>query len=91
MQQTISILVSGKVQGVFFRQGTKELAGLEGITGEVSNTPDGKVFIQATGTPAQLGKLLEWCRQGPPKAIVTSVEQKEIPLQSFTGFRIVRS
>lgn len=91
MQQTISILVSGKVQGVFFRQSTKEIANRAGICGEIRNTADGKVYIIATGTPGKLEELLQWCHQGPPGAAVNNVESKEIPLQNFTGFSIVRS
>ena len=59
MEQTISITVSGKVQGVFFRQSTKENALKLGITGEVRNTEDGKVFITATGSKDQLDKYIK--------------------------------
>ncbi|MEO7923837.1 MAG: acylphosphatase [Chitinophagaceae bacterium] len=91
MLQTFSIAVSGKVQGVFFRQSTKEKAVKLGITGEVRNTPDGMVFIKATGSREQLEQLIQWCRQGPPRAVVKQVEVNELPLQSFGQFRIERS
>ena len=65
MLQTISITVSGKVQGVFYRQSTKEMATSLGITGQVKNLSDGSVYIIATGTKEQLDKLVDWCRQGP--------------------------
>ncbi|MEO6610574.1 MAG: acylphosphatase [Chitinophagaceae bacterium] len=90
MEQTLSILVYGKVQGVFFRQTAKEKADQAGIHGEVRNTGDEKVAILATGTPEQLSAFVEWCRQGPPKAKVTGVDVKEIPLQLFFGFKIIR-
>lgn len=90
MLQTISILVSGKVQGVFFRQATKEKALELGVTGFVQNRPDGSVYITATGTDAQLQALAGWCRQGPPRAIVSTVETAEQELQEFDGFRIHR-
>ena len=91
MQQTISIIISGKVQGVFFRQSTKEQANRAGIGGEVRNTADGKVAIIATGTQVQLDELITWCRQGPPRAKVTGVDVTNLPLQSFDEFRIIRS
>ncbi len=90
MQQTISITVSGKVQGVFFRQSTKEIAMSIGITGEVRNLTDGNVFVVATGTKEQLDKLIAWCRQGPLKARVTDIEVQESSLQQFHNFSIKR-
>ena len=72
MLQTISILVSGKVQGVFFRHSTREKATSLGVTGFVMNQPDDTVFIIATGTREKLEEMVAWCRLGPPKAIVRS-------------------
>ncbi|MFT3935994.1 MAG: acylphosphatase [Chitinophagaceae bacterium] len=90
MQQTISIIVTGKVQGVFYRQSTKEKADQWGITGTVQNMPDGSVYIIATATKELLEKLLSWCRQGPPKAIVNSVKNNELPLEIFNSFHVLR-
>jgi acylphosphatase len=90
MLQTISIKVTGKVQGVFYRQSTKETAIKSGITGEVKNMPDGSVHIVATGNEEQLKDLIEWCRTGPKRAVVTDVITEEIPLRSFPSFTIVR-
>ena len=90
MLQTISTTVSGKVQGVFFRQSTKETALRLNITGEVKNMNDGSVYILATGEKEQLEQLMEWCRQGPPKAMVAEVQFKNLPLQKFTHFNILR-
>jgi acylphosphatase len=90
MQKTISIIVSGKVQGVYYRQSTKEKATELNITGEVRNLPDDTVEIIATGTDEQIEKLVNWCRTGPPKAKVTDVIIKELQLQSFHKFSIVR-
>lgn len=89
MQKTISILVSGKVQGVFFRKHTKEKAVGLGITGMVTNLPDGRVKIIATGTEHQLTELLDWCKAGPPRAIVSAVEIHELAIEHFHGFTIV--
>ena len=80
---TITITVSGKVQGVYFRQSTKEIAISIGITGEIRNLANGNVYIVATGTKEQLDKLITWCRQGPPKASVTGIDIQESPLLQF--------
>jgi acylphosphatase len=90
MLQSISITVSGKVQGVFYRQSTREKAQELGITGWVKNMPDDTVHILASGTKEQLDELVSWCRQGPPKASVTDVAVTDQPLQSFSGFTIER-
>lgn len=90
MLQTISITISGKVQGVYYRQSTKEKAIELGITGQVINLRNGNVFITATGTPEQLASLVEWCKKGPPHALVAGVEFVEIPLKQFNHFKITR-
>lgn len=90
MVQTVSILVTGKVQGVFYRQSTKEKALALGITGIVKNQPDGSVFIQATGDPGLLNQLIAWCRQGPSRAEVASVQVETIEPLAFIGFTVQR-
>ena len=90
MQQTVSLHVHGKVQGVFYRQSTRDKALGLGLTGTVRNNADGSVTIIATGEPAQLEALLEWCKKGPPAARVTGVTVSEAPLESFNSFRIVK-
>ena len=87
---TISITVSGKVQGVYYRQSTKGMAVALDITGKVKNLPDGSVYIIATGTSEQLDKLAIWCKQGPARASVTDLIILELPLQSFSKFSIER-
>jgi acylphosphatase len=90
MLQTISITVSGIVQGVYYRQSAKEKALELGISGIVKNLPDGNVHILATGTPELLDQLVLWCKQGPKHAKVTSVDVKEVDEQKFFGFTIQR-
>lgn len=90
MKQTISILVSGKVQGVFYRQSALEKAQALGISGTVRNLPDGSVAIIATGEENHLKQLLTWCKQGPPRAVVASVESNEELLQDFKNFKVLR-
>lgn len=90
MLQTALITVKGKVQGVYYRQSTREKALELGLTGIVKNQPDGSVFIQATGSAAQLNQLVAWCRQGPPRAEVTSVWVETVDPLAFIGFTIQR-
>jgi acylphosphatase len=90
MVQTVSIIVTGKVQGVFYRQSTKEKALELGLTGIVKNQPDGSVHIQASGTSGQLNQLIAWCRQGPPGARVTAVQVENIEPRGFPGFTVQR-
>jgi acylphosphatase len=88
MLQTISIIVRGRVQGVFYRQSTREKATELNINGFVRNLPDGSVYILATGDTDQLHAFVNWCWQGPKKAIVTDVQQEIRALQQFDSFRI---
>jgi acylphosphatase len=90
MLQTLSIIVTGKVQGVYYRQSTREKALELGLTGFVKNQPDGNVFIQASGTADQLNKLVAWCKQGPSRAQVTAVQVEHIDPRAFIGFTVER-
>ena len=90
MDITYNIIVKGKVQGVFYRQSTKEKAIAIGIKGIVRNEDDGSVKIIATASKEQLDKLIAWCRQGPPKARVDSVEVNEEAYRNFQGFSVER-
>ena len=90
MQQTLSITITGKVQGVFFRQSAKEKALELGLTGQVKNLGDGNVQILATGIDEQLAAFTDWCKKGPRRAVVTGVEITELPLKQFDHFTIVR-
>jgi len=90
MVQTFVIVISGKVQGVFYRQSAKQKALALGITGIVKNLPDGNVLLVATGTADQLNKLVDWCRQGPPAARVTDVKVQQEEAHHYIGFTIQR-
>ena len=90
MLRTFSLHVTGKVQGVFYRQHTKETARELGLTGTVMNLPDGSVNIIVTGPEEQVNKLTEWCRHGPARATVENVVVKELPLQEFEEFKVIR-
>jgi acylphosphatase len=88
--KAMRIRVSGKVQGVFYRDSAQRVAIELGITGTVQNLPDGRVLIEAEGEPAALRKMIGWCWKGPPRADVTGVDSEEISQRGFPDFRIVR-
>ena len=90
LQRTISIIITGKVQGVFFRQSAKEKAFELGLSGQAKNLSDGNVQIIASGAREQLAVFTAWCKTGPPRAVVTGVEITEIPLKFFDHFTVVR-
>jgi acylphosphatase len=87
MNQTLRIVVEGRVQGVFYRASAQREARRLGLTGYARNLPDGCVEVVATGQPAVLHSFLAWCRQGPPRAHVTDVNAVPHPyteaLQDF--------
>lgn len=70
MNQRMHLLISGRVQGVFFRATAHKTATQLGVRGFVRNLPDGRVEVVAEGEPQALQKLSDWCRHGPRGAIV---------------------
>ena len=90
MKKSVSILVSGKVQGVFYRASTKEVADQLGVKGFVRNEPNGDVYIEAVTSEETLNQFITWCKRGPARAVVAEVHIKEIGLQNFSDFRIER-
>jgi acylphosphatase len=81
-------VVSGRVQGVFFRASTREQALALGIDGHAINLPEGRVEVVASGDAAALDALERWLWQGPPAARVDAVERFGLPEQAVHGFRI---
>jgi len=68
------IVVSGRVQGVWYRAGARQKARELDITGWAHNLIDGKVGILCEGEKGNVEQFIAWCRQGPPLAKVESVE-----------------
>jgi acylphosphatase len=81
-------LVSGRVQGVFFRTATEDTARRLGLTGWVRNLADGSVELVACGAEAKLMELERWLWQGPPRARVAQVRSLEVELQTFSDFSV---
>lgn len=88
MLQTVSIVVKGKVQGVYYRQSAKEKALELGISGIINNQPDSTVHILASGTIDQLNHFIAWCKLGPSRAFVTAVDVEYITPRAFIDFTI---
>ncbi|MBI1306795.1 MAG: acylphosphatase [Bacteroidetes bacterium] len=88
-QKQVKIIVTGKVQGVYFRKFTQIQAKTLGVTGYVKNQADGSVFIYASGTEDQLKELEKWCYKGSPFSKVEKVDVRATHEQeSHSGFEI---
>ncbi len=74
----IKLVITGRVQGVFFRAETKKTADRLGINGYVKNLSDGSVEAVIKGDPASVSQMIEWCRKGPAISKVQSVKTEEI-------------
>jgi len=75
-------VISGRVQGVFFRMETLREAERRGVRGWVRNRPDGTVEAVFEGQTSDVTAVLEWCRQGPPLSKVTDVA---VEWRSYSG------
>lgn len=78
--------VSGKVQGVWFRASTRREAERLGVTGYAINLDNGDVEVYAVGYPRELDRLEAWLNEGPPRAQVTAVTRRDVPIETTDGF-----
>ena len=67
--------VEGRVQGVWFRESTRQQAAMRDITGYARNCPDGSVEVVACGSTEAISGLRDWLRRGPPMAEVTELQE----------------
>jgi len=87
----VHLYVSGRVQGVWFRQSTVNRGRELGLTGWVRNMPDGRVEVVAEGDPRGVDLLIAYCHEGPPLARVEAVEVlEEDPTGEFSEFETRR-
>lgn len=86
----ISAVVSGKVQGVFYRDSARQKAQSLGITGWIKNTADGTVELHACGDEENIKAFVDWLWEGPSVAQVTDVIWQGIEEKKYEGFRIIR-
>lgn len=82
------MVVSGRVQGVFYRSSCRDRARALGVTGWVRNTADGTVELWAEGDPAQVGALLRWCHEGPGHADVDGLDVHEVVPTGADAFHV---
>ena len=75
-------IISGRVQGVFFRMETKRAANGLGVFGWVKNQPDGTVEAVFEGDRDRVDAIVDWCREGPPGADVADVT---VSCEDYTG------
>ncbi len=82
------VLVSGRVQGVFFRHLTREEARKLGLAGWVRNTEDGKVEAVFEGPKEAVDHMVAWCREGPEWAVVEGIEVRSEDPEGLGSFEV---
>jgi acylphosphatase len=80
--------VTGRVQGVFFRDTCRDRAKAEGVRGFVRNRIDGSVEAEFEGGEAAVERMIAWCRVGPPRASVDDVTVDRIEVVGEPNFRV---
>ena len=82
------VVVSGRVQGVFFRDTLRERARAHGVSGWVTNRDDGAVEAVLEGEPEAVSRVVRFCETGPPRAAVDRVEVAEEEPEGLSGFDV---
>jgi acylphosphatase len=87
----VKLLISGRVQGVFFRKFTKQKADALNVFGTVRNLDDGRVEIIALSETSNLESFIQWCHRGPIIARVDQVTITELdnPIAELISFEII--
>lgn len=88
--QHLNVLVSGKVQGVWYRKSAQLKADELSLRGFIRNESDGSVYLEIEGDEDDLDTFIEWCWEGPPLASVSNVEYSERDWIGFTAFEVQR-
>lgn len=88
----VHLYISGKVQGVFYRDSTCQQAERIGdLTGWVRNLPEGRVEAEVQGPPDKVDELVRWCHDGSPAAEVEHVEEEAVdPVPDERCFQVRR-
>ncbi len=88
-ERRVHIRVSGLVQGVYYRLTMQKTASIHGVNGWVRNLEDGDVEAVIEGESDNVGRVIEWCRQGPDEARVDDVKiDDQEPEGGFSSFDI---
>jgi len=88
--ETMHLLISGKVQGVFFRETARRLAEKLHLKGWIKNCADGKVEAVVTGDKSEVEQFIEFCKTGPERAFVENVEISKRETTDFQKFEVIR-
>jgi len=88
MTVRVRMRISGRVQGVYYRDSCRQMAQRLGVSGWVRNRPDGSVEVVAEGPRDDVSALAAWCRKGPPRAEVSGVEIVDEEPEGLRGFRV---
>lgn len=88
MMSAARFLVSGRVQGVFFRASTRERAQALGLSGSARNLPEGGVEVIVAGDVEAIDALAQWLQEGPPRAHVDGVERHPFDAPVADGFEV---
>lgn len=88
---TVHLLISGKVQGVFFRDSARKMAQQLRITGWIKNRRDEKVEAVISGEEQAIKNFIKWAKNGPEKAKVDNVIVSKQPTVIFENFQIRRT
>lgn len=83
------VYISGNVQGVFFRDSTRQKAEELGLAGWVKNMPDGRVEAIFEGPSGAVQEIIDWCKEGPSQATVEDVDaEHEDSTEDLEGFEV---
>jgi acylphosphatase len=85
----LRLVISGRVQGVWFREATRQQAERLGVRGWVRNCADGSVEAVLEGESAAVRELEKWCHEGPSAARVLEVQSNAEPVASEKSFRVL--
>jgi acylphosphatase len=86
----LKVVITGKVQGVYFRATAKQEAIKLNVHGYVKNQSDGTLLLELQGTEPTINSMIKWCHKGPILAKVDQVTTKDQAFQNFTSFEIIR-
>jgi acylphosphatase len=81
-------VVSGHVQGVWFRESCRREAEARDVSGWIANRADGTVEAVFEGHEPAVAEMVAWCRAGPPRAVVTGVDVSQEQPEGLVGFRV---
>jgi len=90
MKRAVRLIISGNVQGVFFRAYVKEIADKLGVGGHVRNLENGKVEVFLEGNRKDVEKMIDACKQGPKHAKVDEIEIRDENSIGAKEFKILR-